>query len=156
MQELHYSTKYFSCLVWFWEYYVWQCQSHWTLLWVWTCQNGDDNYFEREIWCFVVCHWNKILLKSMDKYLIQSSQPNSTPKTPIAGIRNCKLVCWDEFNIIARPHFLVRATINWFPPARATFRSVLSNERQWLQPLLVLTVRWWPDTSKCGRAINQQ
>ena len=56
--------------------------------------------------------------------------------------------------LIAHPHLLVRATIEQFPPSRATFRSVLANESQWLQPLLVLTVRWWPDTSKCGRAIT--
>ena len=56
--------------------------------------------------------------------------------------------------IIVRPHLLVRVTSERFPPARVTFRSVLANESHWLQPLLVLTVRWWPDTNKCGRAIR--
>ena len=41
-----------------------------------------------------------------------------------------------------------------FPPARATFRSGLASESQWLQPLLVLTVRWWPGTNKCGWGIT--
>ena len=52
--------------------------------------------------------------------------------------------------LIAHPHLLVRATSERFPKARATFRSVLASESHWLQPLLVLTVRWWPNTSKCG------
>ena len=49
---------------------------------------------------------------------------------------------------------LVWATSERFPPARATFRSVLANKSQQLQPLLVLTVRWWPGTSKYGWAIR--
>ena len=47
------------------------------------------------------------------------------------------------------------ATSKRFPPTRATFRSVLASESHWLQPLLVLTVRWWPNTSKCGCGIKQ-
>ena len=49
---------------------------------------------------------------------------------------------------------MVRVTIERFPPARATFRSVLASESHWLQPLLVLTVRWWSGTSKCGWGNN--
>ena len=49
---------------------------------------------------------------------------------------------------------LVRATSERFPPARATFKSVLARESHWLQPLLVFTVRWWSDTRKCGRVIT--
>ena len=64
------------------------------------------------------------------------------------------LVTEQEGPFIARPHLLVRATTERFPPARATFRSVLASESHWLQPLLVLTVRWWPDTTKCGLAIS--
>ena len=59
-----------------------------------------------------------------------------------------------KHGIIANPHLLVRATSERFPPARATFRSVLANKSQQLQPLLVLTVRWWPGTSKYGWAIR--
>ena len=56
--------------------------------------------------------------------------------------------------IILHPHLLVRATSERFPPARATFRSVLASESHWLQALLVLTVRWWPGTNKCGWGIR--
>ena len=52
--------------------------------------------------------------------------------------------------LIAHPHLLVRATSERFPPARATFRSVLASESHWLQPLLVLTVRWWPAPISVG------
>ena len=49
---------------------------------------------------------------------------------------------------------MVQATSERFPLARATFRSVLASESHWLQPLLVLTIHWWPGTSKCGWAIS--
>ena len=58
-------------------------------------------------------------------------------------------------HLIVHPHLLVRATSERFPPARATFKCVVASESHWLQPVLVLTVRWWPGTSKCGRAINR-
>ena len=31
-----------------------------------------------------------------------------------------------------------------FLPAGATFKISLANENHWLQPMLVLTVHWWP------------
>ena len=40
------------------------------------------------------------------------------------------------------------------PTGKGHFRSVLASESHWLQPLLVLIVRWWSGTSKCGRANN--
>ena len=46
--------------------------------------------------------------------------------------------------IIAHPHLLVLATNERFLPAGATFIFGLANENQWLQPVLVLTVHWWP------------
>ena len=69
----------------------------------------------------------------------------------VLGSLTLKLKGW---LLIARPHLLVRTTSERFPPAKATFRSVLASESHWLQPLLVLTVRWWTGTSKCGRAIT--
>ena len=45
--------------------------------------------------------------------------------------------------IIAHKHLLVRATNERFLPARATFKSVLASKSHWLQPVLVLTIRWW-------------
>ena len=42
---------------------------------------------------------------------------------------------------IAHPHSLVRATSGRFLLAKTTFRVGLANESQWLQPILVLTVR---------------
>ena len=38
---------------------------------------------------------------------------------------------------------MVRATSELFLPTRATFRSNLASESYWLQPVLVITVRWW-------------
>ena len=57
--------------------------------------------------------------------------------------------------LIAHPHLPVRATSERFPPARVIFRSALTSESHWLQPLLVLNVRWWPGTSQCGRLFVQ-
>ena len=51
---------------------------------------------------------------------------------------------------IAHPHLLVRATSKRFLQARATFRSVLASESHWLQPVLVLTVHWWPAPVSVG------
>ena len=58
--------------------------------------------------------------------------------------------------MIAHPHLLVWATSERFPLTRAVFRSALASESHWLQPLLVFTVHWWPDTSLCGRAMNEE
>ena len=39
----------------------------------------------------------------------------------------------------------MRATNQRFLPTRVTFRSVLASDGSyWLQPVLVLTVSWWP------------
>ena len=46
--------------------------------------------------------------------------------------------------IIAHPHLLVRATSERFLPTWATFRAGLASENHWLQPVLVLTIHWWP------------
>ena len=48
------------------------------------------------------------------------------------------------------PHNLVRATSERFLPAGGTFRAILSSESHWLQPLLVLSVHWWPAPSGVG------
>ena len=57
-----------------------------------------------------------------------------------------KSVHYRCFNIplIAHPHLLVWATNERFLPAMATFRSGLASKSHWLQPVLVLPVRWWP------------
>jgi hypothetical protein len=44
----------------------------------------------------------------------------------------------------AHVHLLVRATSEQFLPAEATFRVGLASDSQWLQPMLVLAVHWWP------------
>ena len=58
--------------------------------------------------------------------------------------------------LLAHPHLLVRATNERLLSTRATFMSVLASESHWLQLVLILTVRWWPDTSKCGWAIHRR
>ena len=35
-------------------------------------------------------------------------------------------------------------------PAGATFRASSASESHWLQPVLVLTVRWWPAPVSVG------
>ena len=51
---------------------------------------------------------------------------------------------------IAHPHFTGAGYQRTISPTRANFRTGLVSESHWLQPLLVLTVHWWPGTSKCG------
>ena len=50
----------------------------------------------------------------------------------------------------AHPHLLARATNERFLLTRATFRSILASKNHWLQPVLVLTVRWWPAPVSVG------
>ena len=52
--------------------------------------------------------------------------------------------------LIAHRHLLVRATNERFLPARATLRSVVASESHWLQPVLILTVQWWPAPISVG------
>jgi hypothetical protein len=49
------------------------------------------------------------------------------------------------------PHMLVRATSEGFLPARGTFRVILASESHWLQPVLVLSIHWWPPPTGVGR-----
>jgi hypothetical protein len=42
------------------------------------------------------------------------------------------------------PHLLVLATIERFLSAGGTISAISSNESHWLQPMLVLSVHWWP------------
>jgi hypothetical protein len=51
---------------------------------------------------------------------------------------------------IAHPHLLMRATSEWFLPAWSTFKHDLASESHWLQPMLVLTVHWWPTLVSVG------
>ena len=53
-------------------------------------------------------------------------------------------------SVVAHPHLLVRATNERFLSTRATFKSVLASESHWLQPMLVLIVRWWPAPVSVG------
>ena len=46
--------------------------------------------------------------------------------------------------IIHSPHLLVQATNERFLPAWGTFRAILASEGHRLQPMLVLSVHWWP------------
>ena len=46
--------------------------------------------------------------------------------------------------LITHPHLLVRGTGERFLPAGGTFGVRLASESHWLQPILVLTVHWWP------------
>ena len=37
--------------------------------------------------------------------------------------------------------------------AGGTFRAILANESHWLQPMLVLSVHWWPAPAGVGEGI---
>ena len=52
--------------------------------------------------------------------------------------------------IIPSPHLLVMAISERFLPAGDIFRAILANESHWLQPVLVLSVHWWPTPASVG------
>ena len=58
--------------------------------------------------------------------------------------------------VIPSPHLLVLATSERFLPAGGTFRAILANESHWLQPVLVLSVHWWPAPTGVGRVLDAQ
>jgi hypothetical protein len=53
--------------------------------------------------------------------------------------------------LIPSPHMLVLATSNRFLSAWDTFRVILASESHWLQPMLLLSVHWWPTPAGVGR-----
>ena len=53
--------------------------------------------------------------------------------------------------LLPSPNLLVLATSERFLSARGTFRAILASESHWLQPMLVLSVRWWPTPASVGR-----
>jgi hypothetical protein len=55
--------------------------------------------------------------------------------------------------LIPSPHLLVLATNERFLPAGGIFRAILASESHWLQPVLVLTVHWWPTPAGVGRVL---
>ena len=55
-----------------------------------------------------------------------------------------------KFRLIHSPHLMVRATSERFLPTGGTFRAILANESHWLQPMLVLSVHWWPAPTCVG------
>ena len=48
---------------------------------------------------------------------------------------------------------MVLATMERFLPTRGTFRAILANESHWLQPVLVLSIHWWPPLVGVGRIL---
>ena len=53
-------------------------------------------------------------------------------------------------SLIHSPHLLVRVTSERFLPAGGTFRAILASESHWLQPVLVLSIHWWPTPINVG------
>jgi hypothetical protein len=49
---------------------------------------------------------------------------------------------------------MVANTSERFLPARGIFRAILAIESHWLQPLMVLFVRWWPTPVGVGRVLH--
>ena len=48
------------------------------------------------------------------------------------------------FLLIVHPHIPVQGTNEQFLQAGATFSLGLASESHWLQPVMILTVQWWP------------
>jgi len=57
---------------------------------------------------------------------------------------------------IHSPHLLVCATNERFPPAGGTFRAILASESHWLQPVLVLSIHWWPAPAGVGNVLDER
>jgi hypothetical protein len=56
----------------------------------------------------------------------------------------------ERCSLIAHTHVLVRATNERFLPVGGNFRVGLASESHWLQPVLVLTIHWWPTPINVG------
>ena len=48
---------------------------------------------------------------------------------------------------------LVLATSERFLPAMGTFKAILTSESHRLQPMLVLSVQWWPTLAGVGKIL---
>ena len=51
---------------------------------------------------------------------------------------------------------LVLATNERFLPTGGTFEAILASESHWLQPILVLSVHWWPTRAGLGRVLDSK
>ena len=58
-----------------------------------------------------------------------------------------------QVKLIPSPHLLVLVTNERFLLAGGTFRAILANEIHWLQPVLVLSIHWWPPPVGVGRIL---
>jgi hypothetical protein len=56
--------------------------------------------------------------------------------------------------IIHSPHMLVWVISERFLPTGGTFRAILASESHWLQPMLVLSIHWWPATASMGNVLD--
>ena len=75
-----------------------------------------------------------------------------------------KVICYLYTNCTFKWHSVFWVTIDsntnlhltliyLFNVARGTFRAILASETHWLQPMLVLSVRWWPAPTGVGRVL---
>ena len=62
-------------------------------------------------------------------------------------------VLGNTLGLIPSPHLLVLATNERFLPTWGTFRAILASESHWLQPILVLSIHWWPTPTGVGRVL---
>jgi hypothetical protein len=81
----------------------------------------------------VFCSW----ISNSDYYLLEMCSNN-----------NWK---FGMMRLIPSPHLLVLATNERSLPAGGNFRAILATESRWLQPVLVLSVQWWPAPTSVGR-----
>ena len=106
----------------------------------------------------VVNIWRRtpISFKHVSLFMMFSlwSSPNHIPIKHRGPIKQTSHLRPISLYIIPSPHLLVLATNERFPPARGTFiKSYFSQWEppEWLQPVLVLSVHWWPAWAGVGR-----
>jgi hypothetical protein len=73
--------------------------------------------------------------------------------SPRCGWMLMNVLVWGLVRVLPSPHMLVLATSERFLPAGGTFRVILASESHWLQPVLVLSVHWWPALASVGRVL---
>ena len=72
------------------------------------------------------------------------------------GVIGVYIMTWRKTildTVIPSPHLLVLVTSERFLPTWGTFRTILASESHWLQPVLVLSVHWWPTPVDVGRVL---
>jgi hypothetical protein len=80
---------------------------------------------------------------------------------PFQPMKNLRMQWSHAFNVVCEvalvpsPHLLVLATNERCLPTRGIFEAILASESHWLQPVLVLSVHWWPSPVGVGWVLEK-